>query len=97
MPSSTGPGSVSAAGAVVVKSVAPYTIVGGNPAKPIRQRFPDALVEQLLKLQWWHRSDAEINQIVPLLQQPLDQAVFNQIEAVLRADESQFSDRAGLA
>jgi len=90
-----GSGSVIAAGSVVVKNVAPYTIVGGNPAKPIRQRFPDALIESLLKLQWWNRSDAEINQIVPLLQQPLDQAVFNQIEAVLRADESQFSDRAG--
>ena len=78
-----GSGSVIAAGSVVVKNVAPYTIVGGNPAKPIRQRFPDALVEQLLEVQWWNSSDAEINRIVPLLQQPLDQNVLNRIKELL--------------
>ena len=88
-------GSVIAAGSVVVKNVAPYTIVGGNPAKPIRQRFPDALVEQLLKLQWWNRSDAEINRIVPLLQQPLDLAVLSQIKAVLQGGESQSNNNPG--
>ena len=90
-----GSGSVIAAGSVVVKNVAPYTIVGGNPAKPIRQRFPDALVEQLLKLQWWNRSDAEINRIVPLLQQPLDLAVLSQIKAVLQGGESQSNNNPG--
>ena len=90
-----GSGSVIAAGSVVVKTVPPYMIVGGNPAKPIRQRFPDALVEKLLKLQWWHRSDAEINQIVPLLQQPLDLAVLSQIKAVLQGGESQSNNNPG--
>jgi len=78
-----GSGSVIAAGSVVVNTVPPYTIVGGNPARPIRKRFPDPIVEALLDLQWWHRSDTEINRIVPLLQQPLDQTVLNQIRAVL--------------
>jgi acetyltransferase-like isoleucine patch superfamily enzyme len=50
---SVGDGAVVAAGSVVVKDVAPYAIVGGNPAKFIRYRFPLAAVEALIDLQWW--------------------------------------------
>ena len=49
-----GDGAIIAAGSVVVKNVAPYTIVGGNPARVIRQRFPDHTVERLTMLQWWN-------------------------------------------
>jgi phosphonate metabolism protein (transferase hexapeptide repeat family) len=48
-----GTGAVIAAGAVVTKDVAPYAIVAGNPAQPIRQRFPDAIAERLQRLAWW--------------------------------------------
>lgn len=50
-----GEGAIIASGALVTKSVAPYTIVAGNPAAPIKQRFPAATTEQLLALkiyQW---------------------------------------------
>ena len=50
---SIGTGAVVAGGAVVTKDVAPYTIVGGNPARPIRRRFPEPVAERLLALAWW--------------------------------------------
>lgn len=48
-----GSGAVIAAGAVVTKPVAPYTIVGGVPARPIRMRFPEPIAERMLALAWW--------------------------------------------
>jgi acetyltransferase-like isoleucine patch superfamily enzyme len=48
-----GDGAVIAASAVVTKDVPPYAIVGGNPAKLIRFRFPPDIIEELLSLRWW--------------------------------------------
>lgn len=48
-----GSGAVIAANSHVVKNVAPYEIVGGNPARVIKKRFSDDIIELLLKLSWW--------------------------------------------
>ncbi|WP_020568653.1 CatB-related O-acetyltransferase [Neolewinella persica] len=50
-----GDGAIIATNATVVKDVAPYTIVGGNPAREIRKRFSDDTIEKLLALKWWDR------------------------------------------
>ncbi|MEA2954722.1 MAG: hypothetical protein QOJ58_212 [Alphaproteobacteria bacterium] len=56
---------VVAAGAVVTKDVAPYAIVAGNPARVIRQRFPAAVVERLLRLAWWNWTHDRLRAALP--------------------------------
>ena len=48
-----GDGAVIASDSVVVKNVPPYAIVGGNPAKIIKFRFSEDVIESLLHIKWW--------------------------------------------
>lgn len=48
-----GDGAIVAARSVVTRDVEPYTVVAGNPARPIRKRFDDEVIERLLQIRWW--------------------------------------------
>mgnify|MGYP004711956883 CR=1 FL=1 len=65
-----GDGAVLAAGAIVNKNVEPYEIVGGVPAKPIKKRFTDDVIEKLLEIKWWEWSIDEIEENIELFYQP---------------------------
>ena len=60
-----GDGAIIASRAVVTKDVEPYSIVGGVPAKPIRKRFSEEKIAELLEMKWWDWSEQEIQQRLP--------------------------------
>ncbi len=55
-----GNGAVIAANATVAGDVPPYAIVGGTPAKVLRYRFPEEMIQRLQNLAWWDWDDAKL-------------------------------------
>ncbi len=60
-----GDGAIVAARSVVVSDVPAYSVVGGNPAKVIKQRFHDAVIKELLTVKWWDWSLEKITRNLP--------------------------------
>jgi acetyltransferase-like isoleucine patch superfamily enzyme len=75
-----GDGAVVGARSLVARDVEPYSVVAGNPARLVRRRFDDQLVNRLLDLKWWDCENEELAQLLPLLLAP-------DIEAFLRETE----------
>lgn len=63
-----GRGAIVAAGAVVVKDVPPYAIVGGNPAKIIKYRFPEEIIKNLLKIDFLLLTEEYVKKNISILQ-----------------------------
>lgn len=73
-----GSGAIVATAAVVTKNVPPYAIVGGNPARVIKYRFSEEVIEQLLEIAWWDWPEDVIRTRMKLLMN-------DDIEGFLRA------------
>lgn len=63
-----GDGAIIGTRAVVTKDVAPYSIVGGVPAREIRKRFAPEVVERLRELKWWDWPEEKIRKVIPAIQ-----------------------------
>lgn len=77
-----GDGAVVGARAVVARTVRPYAIVVGNPAREIRRRFTDDVFERLLDLRWWDWPEEKVRANVSL-------SCASDVEALLTADEAE--------
>ncbi len=62
-----GDGAIIGANSVVGSDIEPYSVAAGNPARPLRRRFDEELIDLLLRFRWWDKSIEEINGLIPLL------------------------------
>lgn len=62
-----GDGAILGAECVVAKDIPPYAIAVGNPARVVKKRFSDDIIQELLKIQWWNWPEELIAKLMPLL------------------------------
>lgn len=67
-----GNGAVIAAGAVVGKNVPAYAVVAGNPARVVRYRFSQRLIDELVASRWWDKPIEELKNTIDEFQRPYD-------------------------
>ncbi len=80
-----GTGAVVAAGAIVTKDVPPYWIVAGNPARPVRRRFPEPVAERMQRLGWWDWSHDRLRLALPDFRALPAEAFLDKYEALAAA------------
>ena len=86
-----GDGAIIGMKSVVASDVDPYTIVAGDPAKPIRQCFDAELTALLLAFRWWDRDIAEIKSMLPLLSSSDLETVRGELKRRLREEGTEWN------
>jgi virginiamycin A acetyltransferase len=79
--STIGDGAVIAANSVVLSPIPPYAIAAGSPARVLRYRFPDAIIERLLELEWWRWSRAMLEHNRALFEGDLTEEKLDAVQA----------------
>ena len=65
-----GDGAIIGTNATVASDIPSFSIAVGNPAKVIRRRFDDEMIDLLERLQWWSRPIEDVDKLIPILSNP---------------------------
>ena len=83
-----GDGAIIGTNATVASDIPPFSIAVGNPAKVIRRRFDDEMIDLLERLQWWNRPIEEVDILIPILSNPNIAQAKIEIEEYLRTQNN---------
>ena len=78
-----GSGAVVGGGATVTKSVPPYEIWAGVPARKIGQRFSDKVISELLRINWWNLPEDVIKENIDLFRRDIDDGLLKELKSRL--------------
>ena len=79
-----GDGAVLAAAAVVTENVPPFSIVAGIPARVIRKRFHDEMIQALEEVRWWDWTPRKIAQNRRFFEADLREISHRELRALIK-------------